>query len=747
MERIIYAKTIKDFLDDVSRGRYINLMNESAIENNIGAGDSERTSWENNANALAKLIKKAGLQESDAYIGFEYSIPVGGRIDCIFFGKGDDGHANAVHVELKQWSNDNVHEHFRRYDLRVEGYGGGAVRFQAHPCHQAESYHEHLLNYIDILSDRIEEGKIRLFGMAYCYNYSPEGGSALLNNYYAKAMEVCPLYCQGQEDELAEKLKNLLSGGEGEQICQAIITAQPRQTKRLHDAVRGMFNGNKEFNLIGEQLNAYQAILGAIREGGKNKKTIIIVKGGPGTGKSVIAMRLVSALCEDKNYQNVYYVTRSKSLRNGFISKLQNLVRDPRSFIYSPIKIRPYYFNYKESAVDAIVVDEAHRTQKSSGDQSDRSKEVQTCLSQLMSMMYCSRVGVYFIDDNQRVKSSEIGNSAWIRKAAENYHAFIERDIDEARKELKTLPEKIDNARKNLEEAITSQNERIIIKRERDLRNLEGKQKWIPQWIKNVESNLNKDTTIEVFEYELKDQFRCNGSDNYLEWVDDVLSGYPVGKHLDRKQYEFGVFDTPQDLYAKIVELDDYGRYVAELKKTREFRSSKELKDAIDAAVEEERLKLKQTARVAAGYCWAWSDTLEENGDLRKDVSIPEYNFYMPWETKEKRARGDYEYKYATSADTWSLEPEGINQIGCLFSMQGWEIDYIGVIMAQDVEYDKEHDCLRYDSTDTRGVGTNNGEDYVRNIYRVLMTRGQKGCFVFARDEKVRDYLRRCLKK
>ena len=731
----------------MGEGAYINLMESSAIENNLGATDSERTSWENNANALAKLIEKASLQESDTYIGFEYSIPVGGRIDCIFFGKGYDGHANAVHIELKQWSNENVHEHFRGYDLRVEGYGGGAERFQAHPCHQAESYHDHLLNYIDILSDRAEtkEGKIRLFGMAYCYNYSPEEDSALLNDFYSDAMKVCPLYCKGQEDELAEKLRSLLSAGGGDQIFNEIINAVPRQTKRLHDAVRGMFDGNKEFNLIGEQLNAYQAILGAIREGDKNKKTIIIVKGGPGTGKSVIAMRLVSALCDDKNYQNVYYVTRSKSLRNGFISKLKEPGRDPGSFIYSPIKFRPYYFNYKESAVDAIVVDEAHRTQKNSGDQSDRSKEVQTCLSQLMAMMYCSRVGVYFIDDNQRVKSSEIGNSAWIRVAAENYHAFIKRDIDEARKEYATLPEEIDRARKKLKEAIASQDEKAIKSHEKALKNLEGRYEWIPQWIGGVESNLNEDTRIEVLEYELKDQFRCNGSDNYLEWVDDVLSGFPAGKHLDRKQYEFGVFDTPQDLYAKIVELDDYGRYVAELKKTREFRSSKELKDAIDEAVNGERLKLKQTARVAAGYCWGWSDTLEENGDLKKDVSIPEYNFYMPWETKEKRARGDYEYKYATSADTWSLEPEGINQIGCLFSMQGWEIDYIGVIMAQDVEYDKEHDCLRYNSAETRGIGARNGEEYVRNIYRVLMTRGQKGCYVFARNEEVRNYLRRRL--
>ena len=100
MKKIIYSKTIKDFLTDMGAGAYINLMESSAIENNLGATDSERTSWENNANALAKLIEKAGLQESDSYIGFEYSIPVGGRIDCIFFGKGDDGHANAVHVEL-----------------------------------------------------------------------------------------------------------------------------------------------------------------------------------------------------------------------------------------------------------------------------------------------------------------------------------------------------------------------------------------------------------------------------------------------------------------------------------------------------------------------------------------------------------------------------------------------------------------------------------------------------------------------
>ena len=157
--------------------------------------------------------------------------------------------------------------------------------------------------------------------------------------------------------------------------------------------------------------------------------------------------------------------------------------------------------------------------------------------------------------------------------------------------------------------------------------------------IKQVQSHLTTD--IKVVELELKSQFRCNGSDNYLNWLDEVLYNDSANIHtsFDRDEYEFGIYDNPLNLYNKIKSLDNPDAYP------------------------------KQVARIAAGYCWKWSTQLEDNGDLKKDVVIGDFS--MPWETNNVRARGIFRDLYASSADTWAIEPGGINQVGCIFSIQG----------------------------------------------------------------------------
>lgn len=229
-------------------------------------------------------------------------------------------------------------------------------------------------------------------------------------------------------------------------------------------------------------------------------------------------------------------------------------------------------------------------------------------------------------------------------------------------------------------------------------------------------SNLKKD--INVIELELKSQFRCNGSDNYLDWLDKVLycSSSEINVHFSENEYDFRIFESPQALYQTIVSLDS------------------------------PQGNPKQIARLAAGYCWRWSTELLPNGDLRKDVKIG--NFEMPWETNAVRARGQFRDMYASSADTWAIEPQGVNQIGCIFSIQGFEIDYIGVILGPDITYDAKEDCLVGVVGKNIAVTSNDQDTYtrhIRNAYRVLMSRGKKGCFIYCCNQDVAAFLRKCL--
>ncbi len=747
-----YLKAKKQFIQEVERhlDEYVEEMSLKALEYGV-CNDREMVSWKNNANELSALLQLSGIPD-DVCVGFEYLTPVAGRIDCVLMGHGTDGKKNMVHIELKQWSNNNVSSYYDGYSVKVAGFRGGD-KVCAHPSAQASEYQAHLENYLVAL----EKSGINLKGFAYCYNYEAKNGTSVLaDKAFNSVLKFCPLYCKDTKEVFAQELKSLLGGGKGEEIADAIKNSEIRPTKRLQDAAKNMFDGTKdcpEFSLLGDQLDAYNAILGSIKNTDKaNEKTVVIVKGGPGTGKSVIAMRLVSGLAKLGNYPNVYYSTRSASLRNGFKDILKDISykkgesANCTDLIKNNIDFRPYSF--KENSVDALIVDEAHRISEAANDQNDAGedgKRKQTHLTQIMAMLYTARVSVFFIDDNQGIESKEIGTVEGIKAAANSYYNRI---LDEGEK-YKNQYAKIDaKISRRIQKLADLRKENVsadkIRKAENNLVSAQREKECGPKWLEDVTPTNFK---VNVLEYELKDQFRCNGSGNYLDWINSLF-GYDETKKsakLDRNLYDFDVFDSPQTLYQKIRELDDYAVWADEYKKEMgDDFSYKALKDRKD----EEKPAFKQRARLIAGYHWPWSNNeIQENGDLLYEVKIPEYNFEMPWETKVT-PNGDFAYKYAKNADCWANKDEGVNQIGCIYSMQGWETDYVGVIIGPELKYDKERGCLQSDPKEE--IHPKNipreptkHDSLIKNIYRVLMTRGMKGCYVFACDPGVRDYLRR----
>ena len=211
------------------------------------------------------------------------------------------------------------------------------------------------------------------------------------------------------------------------------------------------------------------------------------------------------------------------------------------------------------------------------------------------------------------------------------------------------------------------------------------------EWISDATPSRVK---VNYMEFELVDQFRCNGSNNYVDWIERVLYNTPRTQNVkfDNTKYEFEVFDSPTAMYKRVREKDDFGRFADEM-----LAKGFSYEDVLKAAKNKE---FKQSARLLAGWCWPWKqDKLEENGDLLHEISITEEDksvFSIPWETLAggRKPTGVYKKMYAPNPEVWLHDINGINQAGCIHSAQGWEVDYVGVIIAGDIKYDAKRDVF-----------------------------------------------------
>ena len=657
INRVLYKEPQSVFISDVERNFVSQKMRHTAEQSGIHSAENEIASWENNAPHIARLLTQCGAK--DSYVTFEFLVPFSRkRIDCMIYGKGEDDSENVIHIELKQWSNKTVgvaesDGNFTADDtanrqpddvfFNVEAFTGRANRIVAHPSQQVKGYQGYLSNFIEVFSNH----EVSLTGLAYCYNYTKNDTSkpsVLFDEKYAPLLTEFPTYAKDQFDELTEKLTGLLKKGEGLSIFNKVIDSPIRPSKKLLNEVKTMVeNGDTStFALIEDQLVARNMILDKIRpyiRNGEFEKSVIIVNGGPGTGKTVIALHILAELAKQMNNGkviNVQYATKSASLLNGVKSKIRPAARILFQNVTSYVPAVT-----DENAVDVLLIDEAHRIGRTSNNQYTPAAR-RTDLSQIDTIIRATKICVFFIDEKQAIRGAEIGSTNMIREAAEKYGAKVE-------------------------------------------------------------------------ECTLMSQFRCNGSDNYMDWIEQVLYNRPVTSKFDLADFNLQILDSPQDMYNRLVEQDNVPG---------------------------------QTARIMAGFCWKWSDKLDENGDLIKDVEIGD--FKMPWETHRNFTKTPKGY---VKWYEWAYKPEGIKQVGCIYTAQGFEFDYAGVIIGPDLIYNNETQKIETVKSATRdpmlktapNEATMTYDDYVRNIYRVLMSRGMKGCFLYICDENLRNYMKQLL--
>jgi uncharacterized protein len=404
----LYSGSSEQFIQDVRDNRITDIMtNTFHMRFGRVPVNSEVNSWQNSLPRVRDVIEVAGL--SNNIIALEYEVPYNqNRIDCLLFGKGADQSSNIVLIELKQWTSVKALEDEGNF---VETYTGGAERVEPHPSQQAKGYHNYLKSFV---SEFENQPPLILFSCSYCHNYKRKEGDGLFNPIYQPLIDEFPVFTKEDVHQLANRIKDLLSKGKGFEIFNRFMQSPIRPSKKLLENVSKIIKNEVVFSLLNEQLEAKNLIWAKVRKTGKSKeKSVIIVHGGPGTGKSVIAINLLAEVAQRS--KKVFYGCKSKPFTEG----LKKLVGRDGELLFSNL----YRFlptKVKENELDLLLVDEAHRIEKKSNHQYTKPED-RTEMPQIEQLIRCAKTAVFFIDDKQNVRSQEIGSSELIRDAVKKF--------------------------------------------------------------------------------------------------------------------------------------------------------------------------------------------------------------------------------------------------------------------------------------------------------------------------------------
>ena len=578
--------------------------------------ESEYRAWVNSLNYMYKVLTDPEIPD-DSGIAIEYNVPqTAKRVDFMISGYDRVGRSNVVIIELKQWSQLGAVE---ESESLVHTFFENGSRQVVHPSYQAWSYAQLIMDY----NTHVQDNSVLLHPCAYLHNYIRKPPDPLDYAQYQDYLDEAPAYSKGQAEELQKFIKQFVSVGDRKKILYEIDQGKIRPSKRLQDAIMGMVKGNREFVMIDEQRNAYEGILHMARMcENDGKKRTVIVQGGPGTGKTVIAINLLATLTNEGIVAQ--YVTKTTAPREVYKAKLKGYKK--KSYIDNMFKGSGCYINVEKNNAGVLIADEAHRLRKRN--QYDHGENQ---IKEIINGALCS---VFFIDESQRVTVQDIGSIDEIKKWADYFNS-------------------------------------------------------------------------EVSYFELLSQFRCNGSNGYLAWLDDVLQIRETANYtMEGLDFDFKVFDSASALY-----------------------------DAI-----KEKNNSKNQARLVAGYCWNWNPHEINNTDFH-DIQI-----------------GDFAMSWNLGKGVYALEDTSINEVGCIHTTQGLEFDYIGVILGNDLRCVDGHLVTDYRArakTDQSVKGLKKMEkenpaeakkladEIIKNTYRTLMSRGMKGCYIYCCDEELNKYFKR----
>ena len=401
---IVYDGVKSDFLHSVEADT-IALEIEQKILEKMGKHTvaNEFLSWENSMQYMYKVMNDPEIPE-DAGIAIEFNIPqTAKRVDFMVSGYDSVGNPGMVIVELKQWSKLGLVENT---ETLVETYTGNALRKVVHPSYQAWSYAQLITDYNSAVQDR----HIHLAPCVFLHNYSRMDNDPLDDDRYEAYTSEAPAFTKGQVGDLREFIKKCVKIGDKKEVLYMVDHGAIRPSKSLQNAIASMIKGNEEFIMIDEQRVVYEEIIKLSTKSQKDhKKRTVICTGGPGTGKSVIAVRLLAELTQRGQF--VQYVSKNSAPRQVYAEKLKGKVR--KSSVDNMFKGSGMYTEVGNNMVHTLLADEAHRLNEKSGMFHNKGE------NQIKEIIHAAGCSVFFIDESQRVTMDDIGSVDEIRKWAQ----------------------------------------------------------------------------------------------------------------------------------------------------------------------------------------------------------------------------------------------------------------------------------------------------------------------------------------
>ena len=373
---------------------------------NISVAQPEYNAWRNSlGNAMSHAMNDPGIPD-DAVVAVEYRL--NGRkfrIDFIIAGFNRAGKESVLIIELKQWTEVN----FSELEDHVKTFVGGGLRDERHPSYQAWSYASHLQQF----NEYVYTNALEISACAYLHNCE---APAVVNDVrYADKLAKAPVFIKGQLSDLQSLIKAKISQGTGIEMLRRVDASPIRPSKQLADAVGSMLKGNEEFVLLDEQKTVLEKIVNASTKGMVDKKQVLIIKGGPGTGKSVISINALSRLSGLR--MNARYITPNAAPRAVFESKLQETIDGVG--LQDLFSGSGSYAGIKKDSFDVLIVDEAHRLKL-------RGQWTKGGVNQIQEIIQAARTSVFFIDEAQKVTWKDIGEISAIERFAVEAGAEIE---------------------------------------------------------------------------------------------------------------------------------------------------------------------------------------------------------------------------------------------------------------------------------------------------------------------------------
>ena len=413
---IIYNSTLGEFKTHVLLNQMSGILLDELRNKGLSGGSpSEINSWNNSLHFMKDVLDDAAIP-SDCQVAIEYNIPqTSKRVDFMVMGN-DGKEDHIVIVELKQWAKvelvDDTCDHSIMSDLK-------AHEPVAHPSYQAYSYKCLILDYCD--DEHVNDKTIR--PCAYLHNLGEQYRPTIEDKVYQEWTNEAPVFLQQDVLKMRDFIKRYIRlKAEDDSLLYKIEEGRLKPTKSLQNALDSMLCGNEEFHMIDEQAVAYDKIMKAIKESQNDrKKHVIIITGGPGTGKSVLAINVLARCIIDLKL-NASYITKNMAPRKGYAYLLANgnakKMINLQKAIQSPwcLPSTPY------NGLDVGIYDEAHRMQKKPNRYPGE--------DMLEDAIKAARVCVFFVDDDQRITINDKYDVETIKEYASRENAVIHKPYE-----------------------------------------------------------------------------------------------------------------------------------------------------------------------------------------------------------------------------------------------------------------------------------------------------------------------------